>query len=65
MTTRKPWNVVASIRAMCLLVVVLAVPAIVAAQNNDPVATRKYTVALGFQRRGLYDEAAQRWEQFI
>ena len=33
--------------------------------DTDPVATRKYSVALGFQKKKLYDQAAGRWQQFI
>jgi TolA-binding protein len=32
---------------------------------EDPVATRKYSVALGFQKQQLFDEAAVRWQQFL
>ena len=31
----------------------------------DPVATREYAVALGFQKKKLFDQAAVRWTQFI
>ena len=34
-------------------------------QPADPVATRKYSVALGFQKKKLYDQAAARWQEFI
>ena len=33
--------------------------------QDDAVATRQYSVALGFQRKGIYDKAAQRWSKFI
>ena len=35
------------------------------APQKDTVATRKYSVALGFQKKKLFDQAAQRWQQFI
>ena len=35
------------------------------APKADTVATRKYSVALGFQKKKLFDQAAQRWGQFI
>lgn len=31
----------------------------------DPVATREYAVALGFQKKKLFDQASVRWTQFI
>ncbi|MCP4783766.1 MAG: tetratricopeptide repeat protein [Fuerstiella sp.] len=31
----------------------------------DPVATREYAVALGFQKKKLFKQAAVRWTQFI
>lgn len=31
----------------------------------DSVATRKYAVALGFQKKKLYDQAAGRWQEYI
>ena len=31
----------------------------------DAQATRKYSVALGFQKKKLFDQAAPRWQQFI
>ena len=31
----------------------------------DPVATREYAVALGFQKKRLFEQAAVRWTQFI
>lgn len=31
----------------------------------DPVATREYAVALGFQKKKLFEQAAVRWTQFI
>lgn len=34
-------------------------------QQADPVATRKYSVALGFQKKKLYDQATRRWQEFI
>lgn len=34
-------------------------------QAVDPVATREYAVALGFQKKKLFDQAAVRWTQFI
>ena len=37
------------------------------AQNDaiDPVATREYAVALGFQKKKLFEQSAVRWTQFI
>ena len=32
---------------------------------DDPVATRKYSVALGFQKQRLYPQATERWQQFL
>ena len=31
----------------------------------DPVATREYAVALGFQKKKLFEQASVRWTQFI
>lgn len=31
----------------------------------DPAATREFAVALGFQKKQLYDQAAERWQRFI
>jgi len=48
------------------LAVVGAGPALNAQDNAaDSVPTRKYAVALGFQKKKLYDQAAQRWQQYI
>jgi len=35
------------------------------ADTVDPVATREYAVALGFQKKKLFEQAAARWTQFI
>ena len=35
------------------------------ADTVDPVATREYAVALGFQKKKLFEQAAVRWTQFI
>ena len=35
------------------------------ADTLDPVATREYAVALGFQKKKLFEQAAVRWTQFI
>jgi len=35
------------------------------AETVDPVATREYAVALGFQKKKLFEQAAVRWTQFI
>ena len=48
-----------------LLVVFDAVPLSAQDSKIDTVAARKYTVALGFQRKQLYAQAAQRWQAFI
>ncbi|MFV1965464.1 MAG: tetratricopeptide repeat protein [Pirellulaceae bacterium] len=48
-----------------LLTALTSSPVAAQEQETDPVATRKYSVALGFQKKKLYDEAATRWQQFI
>ena len=35
------------------------------ADTLDPMATREYAVALGFQKKKLFEQAAVRWTQFI
>ena len=58
----------AVIRCPVVLVFVICLfPASVRAQASpaDPVATRKYSVALGFQKKKLYEQAATRWQQFL
>ncbi|MDG1896891.1 MAG: tetratricopeptide repeat protein [Fuerstiella sp.] len=59
-------------RMIGVLICVLIVPVTVTtgpvfAQDDavDPVATREYAVALGFQRKKLFKQAAVRWTQFI
>jgi TolA-binding protein len=59
-------------RLVALLAVVLMWPAIatrhadpVAAAEPDNAATRDYAVALGFQRKGLFPQAAERWTKFL
>ena len=34
-----------------------------AAKKAATIATRRYSVALGFQRKGIYDQAAVKWQQ--
>ncbi|HJN09622.1 MAG TPA: tetratricopeptide repeat protein [Pirellulaceae bacterium] len=48
-----------------LLTALTSSPVVAQEQATDPVATRKYSVALGFQKKKLYDQAATRWQQFI
>jgi TolA-binding protein len=48
-----------------LLTALTSSPLAAQEQETDPVATRKYSVALGFQKKKLYDQAATRWQQFI
>lgn len=43
----------------------LSEPLLAQEAATDPVATREYAVALGFQRKKLYEQAAIRWTQFI
>ncbi|MEE3368203.1 MAG: tetratricopeptide repeat protein [Planctomycetota bacterium] len=50
---------------VALLVSLAASPSHSQAPQKDTVATRKYSVALGFQKKKLFDQAAQRWQQFI
>ncbi len=55
-------------RILAILLAVLVSAAVdVSSQepDEDPVATRKYSVALGFQKQRLFDEAAVRWQQFL
>lgn len=53
--------------AILLSHVLISVPAGIAQEvaEDDPVATRKYSVALGFQKQRLYPQAAERWRQFL
>ena len=54
---------------LCVIVtqITLAVQSLSAqeAEIVDPVATREYAVALGFQKKKLFEQAAVRWMQFI
>ena len=59
-------------RVIGVLICVVILPVMVTsgsvfAQDGavDPVATREYAVALGFQRKKLFKQAAVRWTQFI
>ncbi len=52
----------------CVVIVPIAVtfgPVFAQEKSVDPVATREYAVALGFQRKKLFKQAAVRWTQFI
>lgn len=50
-----------------ILLLTSAIPLTLSAQEDsvDPVATREYAVALGFQKKKLYEQAAARWTQFM
>ncbi|MEO2019159.1 MAG: tetratricopeptide repeat protein [Fuerstiella sp.] len=53
---------------ICVVIVPIAVtfgPVFAQEQAVDPVATREYAVALGFQKKKLFKQAALRWAQFI
>ena len=53
---------------ICVVIVPITVTfGAVSAQDDvvDPVATREYAVALGFQRKKLFKQATVRWTQFI
>ncbi len=57
--------------AYCMLVCTLIMHLVASGRLSalddavDPVATREYAVALGFQKKKLFDQAAVRWTQFI
>ena len=74
--TNRPWRVLAKLStstwqrtpAPILVALLLSLTASTGhpqAPQKDTVATRKYSVALGFQKKKLFDQAAQRWQQFI
>ena len=52
---------------VCTLLIHMLTTGLLSAQDEavDPVATREYAVALGFQKKKLFDQAAVRWTQFI
>ncbi len=53
---------------ICVVIVPITVTfGAVSAQDDavDPAATREYAVALGFQKKKLFKQAAVRWTQFI
>jgi TolA-binding protein len=58
------WTVLAVAAWMTAGLVALPVP-VAAQQDADAEATRQYAVALGFQKRKLYRQAAERWQRFI